>query len=450
MTGPTEPTPTLTQTGRYELGRQRARRLVSQALAFTGGFTSASLWCAVAGLSAQWSLPVALGFGLLFARPRRILRAPLLLGAGLAAVATAAWLGAPTAFAAAGTMGALAGWDRNRIEQANGVFAGLAGVGLGLLATQAASLPALAETVLFGSLASLILVPSALVWRPRAKVPSARHIGLTLRPPFRPPPLRAREIYEHLKANRPEPTTLDGLAEVSMWVYDLGRSLQSLEKELSSVFWNASNSCAWRPTRPKTTSPASASWPPHGTSSPFWATPSRSVWNMPEPSRCRSTRSPTSKKPGWDSPWPAHSPATRLQVAWGKCWTGSAVTPRRAKPGARPPARSVWRSRLDPGVQVQFVQRAASLASTVDVEDGARPEPANEHGPGGPARHHKASPIALGDRPALGNVGAQRCADQRVGHVQKPERGSPQQDAAQHTVEVGLVDVGLYPSRSTT
>ena len=235
MTGPIEPTPTLTQTGRYELGRQRARRLVSQALAFTGGFTGASLWCAVAGLNAQWSLPVALGFGLLFARPRRIFRAPILLGAGLAAVATAAWLGAPTAFAAAGTMGALVVWNRNRIERVNGVFAGLAGVGLGLLATQAASLPPLAETLLFGGLAALMLVPSALVWRPRAKVPSERHIGLTLRPRFRPSPMRAREIYEHLKANRPEPTTLDGLAEVSMWVYDLGRSLQSLEKELSSV-----------------------------------------------------------------------------------------------------------------------------------------------------------------------------------------------------------------------
>ena len=47
--------------------------------------------------------------------------------------------------------------------------------------------------------------------------------------------MRAREIYQHLKASQPDPQTLDGLAEVSMWVYDLGRSLQSLEKELSSV-----------------------------------------------------------------------------------------------------------------------------------------------------------------------------------------------------------------------
>ena len=83
-----------------------------------------------------------------------------------------AWLGAPTAFAAGASIGALVGWGRHRLEWLNGAFAGLAGVGLGLLATQAFGLPALAETVLSGALGALMLVPSALVWHPRAKVPS--------------------------------------------------------------------------------------------------------------------------------------------------------------------------------------------------------------------------------------------------------------------------------------
>jgi len=235
VTGPIDHAQALTQTGRYELGQHRARRLGGQALAFTGGFSAASLWCTVGGLSLPWSMPIALGTGLLFARPRQLLRAPFILSAGLAAVAGAAWLGAPTPFAAAAVIGALVGWGRDRVEMVNGALAALAGVGLGLLASQALSLPPLAETVMSGTLGALMLVPSALVWKPRAKVPTPRHIELTLKKPFRPSPMRAREIFDHLRTSKPDEQTLDGLAEVSMWVYDLGRSLQALEHELESV-----------------------------------------------------------------------------------------------------------------------------------------------------------------------------------------------------------------------
>jgi hypothetical protein len=236
VTGRIETSPSaLTQTGRFELGRERAQRLARQGLAFTGGYTAASLWCAVGGLSPLYTLPLALATGLVLARPRQVLRAPLVVAASLAAAAGAAWLGLPAAFAVAAVVGALASMGRGTLDLVNGAFAGVAGLGAGLLAVGVLNMPVLAETAIAGALAAVLLVPSALLWRPRANVPTRRHIELTLKAPYRPSPMRAREVFEHLGAQKPDAETLDGLAEVSMWVYDLARSLQALDHELEHV-----------------------------------------------------------------------------------------------------------------------------------------------------------------------------------------------------------------------
>ena len=237
MTGHTETASLpLTQTGRLELSSARAHRLVREIIAFAGGFTGVSLWAGFFGIQPTWSLPIALATGLLFARPRRALLAPLVALTATGAVWLAAWMGAPTVLGAAAVVGALASWrHQRRLDMVNGALAGVAGLGAGMLTVSLLNLPVLAETAICGLLAALAMVPSALNWRPRPLVPSRRHIALTLKEDYRPPALRGREVYDRLRTQKPDAETLDGLAEVAMWVYDLSRGLQTLDEELENV-----------------------------------------------------------------------------------------------------------------------------------------------------------------------------------------------------------------------
>ncbi len=226
----------LTQTGRLELTSARANRLVREVLAFAGGFTVVGLWAGFLGIHPTWTLPVALATGLLFARPRRALLAPLVALTGTGAVWLAAWMGAPTVLGAAAVVGAVASWrHQRRLDMVNGALAGIAGLGAGLLTVSLVALPPLVETVICGLLAALALVPSTLTWRPRAVVPSRRRIALTLKEDYRSPALRGREVFDRLRLQKPDAETLDGLAEVAMWVYDLARGLQTLDEELEHV-----------------------------------------------------------------------------------------------------------------------------------------------------------------------------------------------------------------------
>lgn len=237
MTGPTESAElAVTSTGRIELKKTRAAQLVRELIGFTGGFTAASLWAGLLGLDPVWSLPASLATGLLCARPRHALRVPVVAAGALGASWFAAWLGGPAPLAAGAVIGAVASWrHQSRLDVANGALAGVAGVGAGLVAAALLSLPLLAETVVLGALAAVALVPSALTWCPRAQVPSRRKVELTLKEAYRPPPQRAAEVFGRLRSQKPDARTLDGLAEVAMWVYDLARSLQALDEELKHV-----------------------------------------------------------------------------------------------------------------------------------------------------------------------------------------------------------------------
>ncbi len=97
------------------------------------------------------------------------------------------------------------------------------------------------------------------------------------------------------------------------------------------------------------------------------------------------------------------------------------------------------------------MERPSALSLVVHVENGARPESPDEDHPGVGSGGDQAPTKAFPDLPALqlytsANAGPEQAARK----VESPNQYNPEQDPTEDPVQIGLVDVGLYPSRSTT
>ena len=128
------------------------------------------------------------------------------------------------------------GWD-----QLNGMLASMAGAGIGLytaLLFQPDLTSNLAGTVttmfLMGLITSSGLAPSILR-SSEPVLPTHRQLCKSLRPPYRPPVIRALTLFNEGRKHMPDKATFTGTAEVTLWVYRLQKTLQLLDTQLQSI-----------------------------------------------------------------------------------------------------------------------------------------------------------------------------------------------------------------------
>ena len=79
------------------------------------------------------------------------------------------------------------------------------------------------------------MLPLVLRFDRHPNLPSTRQIKKTLKLPYRPPALRALDLFAGCKRQRADADTERGLAEVATWVYRLQMTLQTLDGELETI-----------------------------------------------------------------------------------------------------------------------------------------------------------------------------------------------------------------------
>ena len=215
----------------------------ASAAAMAGGFALVQVGANFAGWSpALAELPVALGLGLgtSFASLRKWRFAPLFLAAPCVGVLTESWLGSHTLLIPGALLGLTAAFSHlqpgfRKLDAVNGILAGIGGSALAsLMLVQGGALPPLAQALLAGLMATLMLLPALVRWIPRTHVLSEREVERSLSAVYRPPVLRAGALYRQLEADT-DADTLDGLAKVGGWVFSLARSLQIIGRQLETV-----------------------------------------------------------------------------------------------------------------------------------------------------------------------------------------------------------------------
>lgn len=191
------------------------------------------------------ALSLALGAGVALTAPRKLWAAPLVIaGTGLAGMLAAGfdWPAVVGAGAAAGLSAALLfPFKVDWLDVAHGTLGGLAGASIGLwVATHLVpgGLPVTLQASLTAGVVALLaaqsLLPLAVRFDQTPNLPSARDLA-KLKLPYRPPALRALDLYRNAEKNAPDRDARRGLAEVATWVHRLQVTLQTLDAELSQI-----------------------------------------------------------------------------------------------------------------------------------------------------------------------------------------------------------------------
>ncbi|MFN7146214.1 MAG: hypothetical protein ACK4YP_20750, partial [Myxococcota bacterium] len=186
-------------------------------------------------------LAIATGMGVVATRPARVYLLPLVLVFVVAMTLVLAGIGFPAAVAA----GAAAGIASSRGDgtaRVEGMFAGVAGAGIGLWAADRLGLvgvggvsAALWTGAIVGICTSQALVPGALRWTLPSRIPSPGRIQASLAAPYRPACMRAWQLDQSFDGQAPDRATRAGLAEVAAWVYRLALTLQQLDGDLARI-----------------------------------------------------------------------------------------------------------------------------------------------------------------------------------------------------------------------
>jgi hypothetical protein len=207
---------------------------------------------AVLALSGIWSrdpeaaLALSLGAGVAVVAPRKLWAAPLVVaGTGLAGMVLSGmdWPAIVGAGAAAGLAAALLFPFRvDWLDVAHGALGGLAGASIGLWAAThlvPASLPVTLQATLTAGMVSLLaaqsLLPLAVRFDQTPAIPSIRDLTKALKLTYRPPVLRALDLYRNAEKNAPDRDSRRGMAEVTTWVFRLQITLQTLDAELVQI-----------------------------------------------------------------------------------------------------------------------------------------------------------------------------------------------------------------------
>lgn len=231
------------------LDRSAVDQLPARQLRWTGASVLAGLLCAASPLWAtqpELVLAIALGAGAASVEPRRLWAAPV----AIAGITLAGWLGAALGLSpvtgaalAAGAVGAAGLRERNDpLDLVHGALGSLIGAALGGWAA-AALLPATASPFvaapitagLVGVLAAQGLVPAALRYDRRDRLPSVREIHKSLRVAYRPPVFKAIELYAGCNPRGIDSLSRRGLEEVAAWVFRLQVTLQARDQELAAI-----------------------------------------------------------------------------------------------------------------------------------------------------------------------------------------------------------------------
>lgn len=207
---------------------------------------------ALLGLTGLWAmqpelaLSAALGVGASAVNPRKLWAIPM----GTIAVVTAGMLIAsfnlPAVIGAGAAAGAIATWllphKTDALDTVNGALATLTGSSLGLWAATAllptgtsAVLAAIATSGIVGLVASQGLLPAAFRFDQGPELPTSQQIKQNLKLRYRPPVLKAIDLFEAARKHAPDRDTRRGLAEVTTWVYRLQLDRQTLDAESESI-----------------------------------------------------------------------------------------------------------------------------------------------------------------------------------------------------------------------
>lgn len=194
----------------------------------------------------ELALAFALGCGAAFASPARRWTIPVVITGTVAAGLVFQWMGWPAVIGSGAAAGALATWTlphrTDALDVVHGALGTLIGSSLGLWAADGiplwAGAPAWVAPLvicgLTGALAAQGLLPAAIRFDHFPDVPTRSEIFQALREPYRPPALRAIDLF-HGARRPPEPATRRGLAEVARWVFELQRGLQTLDDDLENI-----------------------------------------------------------------------------------------------------------------------------------------------------------------------------------------------------------------------
>jgi hypothetical protein len=230
-------------------GRVALQQLPRQQALWVGGSAGVA---ALAGLTPLWSwapelaLCVALGAGAAVVNPRRLWAAPLVVAAVVAVGLICGALGIPPVVGAGATAGALSAWlvpnRTDALDLVNAALGSLTGASLGLWAAVVllpSTLPGVLMAPITMGLVALLaaqgLVPVALRFDYGPALPGRDEVARALRVPYRPPVMRALELYNQTQAHVPERDTKRGLAEMATWVFRLQQTLQTLDLQLEQI-----------------------------------------------------------------------------------------------------------------------------------------------------------------------------------------------------------------------
>lgn len=227
--------------GRFELPAPEGRRLVGQQALWTGA--SAATYTAITGpgwVDERTGLAMATAVAVVALRPARAYLLPLV---GLV-VAGGTWALSRAGIPVALALGALAGMAvatgpvLTRVES---VLAGAAGAGLAhaLAMDVTVALPALVGVAVVGAAVGLgaaqSLLPGALRFAARHRIPSPGTIRATLPERYRAPCQRAWSLDQEIAKRAPDRELRDGLGEVGAWVYRLGLTLAALDDDIGRI-----------------------------------------------------------------------------------------------------------------------------------------------------------------------------------------------------------------------
>lgn len=237
------PTAELTKTGRLSLSVPPKGALL-RGLAMATGFAACMAWAQALGLD-TWNpglmLGTSFGVGAALAHVRKLWWAPVLAGAGALGAWALPHLGMGTVLLPGALVGIGATWislgrSKRPLDLVNGALAGLIGlIGAHVVLRVGFGAHALVELVAAGAVASIALLPGAIRWETKVQVPSKRQVDQALKPAYRAPVIQAVTLYEQLAKAQPEADTLDGLGEVTHWVFQLAESVQTLDHDLAAV-----------------------------------------------------------------------------------------------------------------------------------------------------------------------------------------------------------------------
>ncbi len=182
---------------------------------------------------------VAAAMGAIAARPPRVYLLPFAVLFVVSCTVLLASLGVSPVVAsglAAGVIVGLPGWRRTFESACAGALG--AALAWALASEIGAAGSALAAGAIVAVGTSMALLPPALRFHARPRrvhMPSDDVIRISLTEPYRAPVLQAGRLEHQLSLEAPDSTTRDGLTEVAHWVWQLGLTLQALDKDIATI-----------------------------------------------------------------------------------------------------------------------------------------------------------------------------------------------------------------------